>query len=66
MRFSDNVTKEMIENMLDVTLHDLRKYSQEAKKKYEQDKTDEFQHSMATAFQLAAEMIENRLDVLEE
>lgn len=66
MKFAEDVTKEMIENVLDVALHDLREYSKEAKQKYENNKSDEFQHSMATAFQLAAEMIENRLDVLED
>ncbi len=66
MKFSSDVTKENIENMMDVILHDLREYSNDAKKQYEKDNTNEFQHSMATAFQLAADMIENRLGTLGE
>ena len=66
MTVADDVTKEMVLGLIDWTLDDIAKEQKEAQAAYEKDNSDEFSHALATAFQLAAEMLRNRLSSLQD
>lgn len=66
MKLDKDVNLETIESVLNLILDDLQDYIDEAKKAYENDKTDDFHENMALMFGLAKEMIEGRLSILED
>lgn len=66
MKLNEDVSRDMLLDVVEWYLEDLAKEQQEAKADYEQDKTDELQYAISTAFQLAREMLESRLRGLEE
>ncbi len=66
MKLNEDVSRDMLLDVVEWYLEDLAKEQQEAKANYEQDKTDELQYAISTAFQLAKEMLESRLKGLEE
>ena len=66
MKLDKDVTRDMLQDVVEWYLDDLTKEQKEAMANYEQDKTDELQYAISTAFQLAKEMLESRLRGLEE
>ena len=66
MTFADDVTKDMIGNMIDKILFDLEEHQKNAEAEYQRDKNNDFQYSMATAFKCAGDMIRSRIEVLTE
>ncbi len=66
MKLNEDVSRDMLLDVVEWYLEDLAKEQQEARANYEQDKTNELQYAISTAFQLAREMLESRLRGLEE
>lgn len=66
MNLPENVTKQMILDVIDWALEDISKEQKNAQAEYEKDNSNEFQGALATAFQLAEEMIRNRLETLQD
>ena len=66
MKLAADVTREMVAGVMEQTLRDLETEQRNAAEAYAKDKTDNFQHSMATAFQCAADMMRARMETLED
>ena len=66
MKLAADVTREMVAGVMEQTLHDLEREQKTAALAYAKDKSDDFQHSMATAFQCAVDMLRARMETLEE
>ena len=66
MNVAADVTKEMLIGVIEKTLSDLENEEKIAREAYNADKTNDFQRSMITAFQCAADMIRTRMETLED
>jgi len=66
MKFSKDVTADMLEDIIELYLTNLREHREDAKQAYEADAKDEFHKYMYDMFGLAEEMLLNRLSPLTE
>lgn len=64
MKLSENVTRDMLADIIELALEDMEKERQEAHEAYEADKADDFHMYMDTMFGLAIDMIRARLSTL--
>ena len=64
MKLSEEVTREMLADIVEQTLEDMEKYRLDAKEAYEANKNDDFHMYMDTMFGLAIEMFRSRLSTI--
>lgn len=64
MRLSEDVTRDMLADVVENALADMDRYRLEARAAYESDRSDEFHKYMDTMFALAGDMVRARLSTL--
>ena len=64
MKLSENVTRDMLAEIIELALEDMEKERLEAHAAYEADKADDFHMYMDTMFGLAIDMVKARLSTL--
>ena len=64
MKLSDEVTRDMLADVIEQALEDIEKYRSDARTAYEADKSDLFHMNMDIMFGLAIEMFRSRLSTL--
>ena len=64
VKLSEDVTRDMLANVVENALADMDQYRRDARAAYEADKSDEFHKYMDTMFALAGDMVRSRLSTL--
>lgn len=64
IKLADDVTREMLMDVVEQTLKDMEKEQKEARAAYKKDKKDEFHMYMDTMFGLAIDMLKDRVSTL--
>ncbi len=66
MNFEKDITRDMLADIVQSYLDDLRKEKKEAKEAYKKDKEAVFDRDLSEAFQLAEDMLIARLSTIAE
>ena len=66
MTVAEDVTKEMVLDVIEWALSDMAKEQEAAQKEYENNRADKCSLGMSMAYQFAGEMIRNRIDTLQD
>lgn len=66
MTFEKDITRDMLADIVQSYLDDLRKEKKEAKEAYKKDKEAVFDRDLSEAFQLAEDMLIARLNTIAE